>query len=387
MSFTLTFFHAPAVDTPDAAARWLEQVPEHLDEPSPRFAEFVAEVTQYFPDPSNDEDDVGDRNLWPEGLPDGAPRASRINVAVNLDMLDPGVMTVVAQSAAKAGLSVLDDQNGLLYLPNYRVIGLGHATPRQLPPISDVARKLMTHTIGGMRLHEAQMLIADAVRAGLGRGAERREPHERSVVWRQRGELRQMLWFYVMRSNDKVHARLFVHLGFASDRLTALYLPLLPEGFAARQRKYDRFDGGASNQVRAFLPSITAGDPHAGRLLYSHSDMAFKDAASRDALIQGARDWTQAVLRPYLDGLDSVGALRGWAITDERLKHCGVARMDYPEYAAVLTLARLTGVETLDAYALAYRQSGGIRKLTTLFKEPDDRHFEQLVEGLRGLAV
>ena len=387
MSFTLTFFHAPDVATPDAAARWLEQAPAQLAEPSPRFAAFVAEVSQYYPDLSDDDDDGSERNLWPEGLTDGAARASSVNVAVNLDMLDPGVMTVVAQSAARAGLSVLDEQNGLLYLPSYRVVGLRDATPRELPPISDAARQLMTHTIRGMPLREAQVLIADAVRAGLGRGTQRREPHDRSVVWRQHGELRQMLWFYVMRSNDKVNARLFVHLAFASDKLTALYLPLLPPAFEARQRKYDRFDGGAATQVRAFLPSITRGDPHADRLLYSHSDMAFKDTGERDALAAGARQWTRDVLRPYLDTLDSIDALRAWALDDERLRHCGVGRMEYPQYAAVLTLARLDSVATLDAYATAFRNSGGIRKLTTLFKEPDDQHFEQLVEGLRKLAV
>jgi hypothetical protein len=387
MSFTLTFFHAPDVATPDAAARWLEQAPAQLPEPSTRFADFVAEVTQFYPDLSDDDDDTNGRNLWPEGLTGGAARASSVNVAVNLDMLDPGVMTVVAQSAARAGLSVLDEQNGLLYLPSYRVVGLRDATPRELPPISDAARQLMTHTIRGMRLREAQMLIADAVRATLGRGAERREPHDRTVVWRQHGELRQMLWFYAMRSNDKVNARLFVHLAFASDRLTALYLPLLPPAFEARQRKYDRFDGGAASQVRAFLPSLTQGDPHAGRLLYSHSDMVFKDVAERDALVAAARDWSRQVLRPYLDGLDSVEALRAWTLNDDRLRHCGVGRMDFPEYAAVLTLARLDSVGTLDAYAAAYRKSGGIRKLTTLFKEPSDQHFEQLVDGLRGLAV
>lgn len=387
MSFTLTFFHAPDVATPDAAARWLEQAPAQLPEPSARFADFVAVVTQFYPDLSDDDDDTNGRNLWPEGLTGGAARASSVNVAVNLDMLDPGVMTVVAQSAARAGLSVLDEQNGLLYLPSYRVVGLRDATPRELPPISDAARQLMTHTIRGMRLREAQMLIADAVRATLGRGAERREPHDRTVVWRQHGELRQMLWFYAMRSNDKVNARLFVHLAFASDRLTALYLPLLPPAFEARQRKYDRFDGGAASQVRAFLPSLTQGDPHAGRLLYSHSDMVFKDVAERDALVAAARDWSRQVLRPYLDGLDSVEALRAWTLNDDRLRHCGVGRMDFPEYAAVLTLARLDSVGTLDAYAAAYRKSGGIRKLTTLFKEPSDQHFEQLVDGLRGLAV
>jgi hypothetical protein len=53
----------------------------------------------------------------------------------------------------------------------------------------------------------------------------------------------------------------------------------------------------------------------------------------------------------------------------------------------VLTLARLTSLDTLEAYSAAYRKSGGIPKLNALFKEPDDQHFEQLVDGLRGLAV
>jgi hypothetical protein len=387
MSFTLTFFHAPEVATVDAAAHWIEQAPAELPEPSPRFAAFVADVSEYFPDLSRDEDDAGERNLWPEGLDGISPRAAFANVLINLDMLDPGVMTVIAQAAARAGLSVLDEQNGLLYLPNSETIGIHDPAPHALPPVSDVARDLMTENIRGLGLREAQMLIAEVVRGGLGRRTQRDEPHDRTVVWRVHGELRQMLWFHVMRSTDKVNARLHVYLGFASDALTAVYLPLLPPSFAARQRKYDRFDGGAATQIRSFLPSIVAGDPHADRVLYSHSTMLFNDVPSRDALIQGAHDWTSNVLRPYLDGLDSVEALRRWAITEDRLRHCGVARLVYPEYAATLTLARLTSVETLEAYAEAFRRNKELKRLSALLKEPDEQHFEQLVAGLRSLAV
>lgn len=387
MSFTLTFFHAPEIGTVDEAARWMERAPRELPEPSTRYAAFVAEVSKFFPDLSDEEDDAGDRNLWPEGLQGIAVRDPFVNVAVNLDMLDTGVMSVIAASAARAGLSILDEQNGLLYTPNFRVIGLDEVEPRPLPPVTDVARRLMTETVGELRLRESQTLIAESVRKSLGSGFKRIEPQERSIVWREHGELRQMLWLHAMRSTDQKNSRLFVHLAFASTRLTEIYLPLLPESFTARQRKYDKFDGGASMQVRVCLPSIIDGDPRSTALLYSHSDLLFGSIAERDALIAGARRWAKHSLRPYLDGIGTVEQLRAWAITEARLKQCALSRMVYPEYAALLTLARLTSVETLDAYADAFRRSGGIAKLTALFKEPDDRHFEQLVEGLRALPT
>ena len=387
MSFALTFFHAPEVATVDGAARWLEQAPRELSEPSTRYAAFVTEVSKFFPDLSDEEDDTGERNLWPEGL-NGIPvRDPFVNLAVNLDMLDPGVMSVIAASAARAGLSILDDQNGLLYTPDFRVIGIHDAAPRPLPPVTDVARRLMTQTVGELKLHESQMLIAEAVRKSLGRGFKRIEPQERSIVWREHGELRQMLWLHAMRSTDQKNSRLFVYLAFASTKLTGIYLPLLPESFAARQRKYDRFDGGASMQVRAHLPSIISGDPRTDAVLHSSSDMLFGTIAERDALAGDAARWAKSTLRPFLDEISTVEHLRAWAITDARLAHSAVTRMAYPEYAALLTLARLTSVETLDAYAAAFRRSGGLPKLRELFKEPDDRHFDQLVEGLHGLDL
>jgi hypothetical protein len=342
-------------------------------------------VSQYYPDLSDDED-LEDRNLWPEGLAEIEPRSAYVNLAVNLDMLDPGVMTVVAQSAARASLSILDEQNGLLYLPTCRVIGVHDTAPQPLPPITPIARQLMTETVGELRLRATQQKVAEAARVALGADFQRFEAAHVSVVWRQHGELRQMLEFGTMRSTDHVSTRLYVSLGFASEALAGRYMAHLPKSFAARRSRYDRDNGGAAAQVRWFLPDLARGEPVAQLRFSSESKMRFVGAADVDALVEASRTWLPQTLKPFLDRIGTLEDLRALSIVEARLQHCRKERLSFPRYAALLALARLTSLDTLEAYAAAMAADGKVAPLSKLFKEPDDRHFEQLVEGLRAGA-
>jgi hypothetical protein len=384
MSFILRFFREPSITSVAAAARYVYESHPPLSEPNPHYALFVRSVSEYFPDLSNDED-AADKNLWPEGLDDSPCYDVVINLLINLDMLDPGVMSVIARAAYDSGLQILDEQNGLLYGPTPGVIGIRQKKQRPLPDITDYARSVMTENVRGLRLKNTQQRIADAL-ASVDPTFARAEADRYSVLSRPHGELRQHLAVNSMGSTDRKSIRIYIQLGFTCDALRDVWLPLLPASFADRLKRYDALEGGEALQLVTYLPSITSGNPAQTSSLRPNSDVVVTDAMALDSLISVAQPWARAELLPFLGEIRSVNDLCARFINDTMLEHCRIGRVAFPIYPTVLTLARHQSRDALDTYAAAYRSNKDLARLGTLFKDPACAHFEQLVAGLREMG-
>jgi hypothetical protein len=126
MSFILRFFHHPETRTVEAAAAIIGWLPTPMPGGRERFEAFRTAISEYYPDLCGDED-CADHNLWPEGLPAGPVDDGVVNLLVETDLVDTGVMSVIAREAAGAGLQILDEQNGLLYGPGLEFIGMDDA--------------------------------------------------------------------------------------------------------------------------------------------------------------------------------------------------------------------------------------------------------------------
>jgi hypothetical protein len=382
MSFILRFFHHPEARTVRAAAAVIDKLPDSMPGASARFDAFRTAISEYYPDLSASEDEV-DNNLWPEGLPTGPVDDGVVNLLVETDLMDPGVMSVIAREAIGAGLQILDEQNGLLYGPGLEFIGLDDAKPQPLPAITPYARSVMTENLRGLGLAASQAMIADALAESLGGGFRREDGRDGSVLWREHGELRQILQLSVMRSTDKVSARVYCLVGFACDGLSAIWLPLLPTSFLERQQKFDQVPGGRAPQYRAWLPRLDSGEVEEGLQFRTTSRMEFRDEPTRAKLIADARHWAAGKLRDYLDGIASPDDLQRLFIRPATLPAARSAGMFYPVHLAMLALARRAGLAELDAYAAAYRANPDFGRVCRLYKDPAGSHLDQLVAGLR----
>jgi hypothetical protein len=235
-------------------------------------------------------------------------------------------------------------------------------------------------------VRDTQVRVAESARKSLGPGFRRSEAGSDCLVWRQHGALRQMLAFRAARSTDQVSVRLHVTLGFASEALAERYMAWLPPKFAARREHYDRINAGAATQVQWFVPHLARGEPVAQLSVQTRSDMRFTCEGDVAALVTASRPWLQQALTPFLDRIRTLEDLRALTIVEARLQHCRIQRLSFPGYAAVLALARMTSLEVFESYAAAMAADRKVEPLSKLFREPDDRHFEQLVEGLRTSA-
>lgn len=385
MSFILRFFHHPEARTVEAAAAIIDRLPTPMPGGRERFEAFRTAICEYYPDLCADEDGA-DHNLWPEGLPAGPVDDGVVNLLVETDLMDTGVMSVIAREAVGAGLQILDEQNGLLYGPGLEFIGMGDAKSQPLPAVTPFARSVMSENLRGMSLAGSQAMTADALAEALGGGFRREDGRDCSALWREHGELRQIVQVSVMRSTDKVNARAYCLVGFACDSLSATWLPLLPTSFLERQQKFDRTPGGRAPQYRAWLPTLDSGEVAQCLQFRTTSRMEFGNEAARENLLAGARSWAPAKLRDYLDGIASLDDLQRIFIGPATLPSARSAGMFYPVHLAMLALARRAGLAQLETYATAYRSNPDFGRVCKLYGDPTGAHLDQLVAGLRARA-
>jgi len=298
-------------------------------------------------------------------------------------MLDEGVMSVIAQHAAEAGLQVLDEQNGLLYGPGLCYIELNEAAAKPLPEITSFAYSVMTENIRGLRFDYAQQQIADTCQHALGKGFRIAHGRSATVVVRDHGELRQMLFLRVIRSSDRQSARVYCRIGFACETLTRTWMPLLPESFVQRRVNYDNSAGGTDLEFVWFIPDLGSSKLPSDLSLATDSRMRFADAAQLETLLSGIKPWASDTLLPFLDHVRSVDDLLPLFIHEASLRHARVGPMSFPIYPAMLALARRADTQMFEGYVQAYRANADFRRLCTLFKDPTGSHFDDLVEGLR----
>jgi hypothetical protein len=389
MSFILQFFDAPEVNSVQSAADYVD-----LDQAAPaganaKFGRFVESVKEFYPDQS--EDEGFEFNLWPEGLTADATdltTSPAVNIAINLDMLDPGVMTVIAQHATKAGLQILDPQNALLYLLDGTMIS-AEGDKENLPPVSPFARSVMTENVKGMGLAATAARLADGLlEAWEGRGFTCVEVPSRwaAVLWRQHGDLRQMLDIRCMRSTNAGAIRFYVRMGFACESIAAAWLPLLPEKYLQRKARYDTDAGGVALDVALFLPNLRAGKLPGDARPGTSSEMIIRSLDELDAMLPTMRSWTQRELLPLFESVESLADLSDITLTDAMLEHCETGMPELPMLPGLLVLAARRDGQTLEQYVAAYRRNKRLPDLWKLYGDPKGAHFDKLVAGLKQLS-
>lgn len=209
MSYVLRFLHAPHLATAHEAMAWADGPHPQPRQRNAHFADFVRRISEYYPVLWDRDGGAHERSLWPEGLESTTDDGAVINVLVNTDLFDDGVMSVIARQADAAGLQVLDAQSGVLYGPGLQSIAPGETTPAPLPDITNFAYAAMTENLRGLQFHAARKKIATALRQGLGAPARTSEGPSVTAVSRNHGKLRQLMLLRVMRSTDGLNARVY----------------------------------------------------------------------------------------------------------------------------------------------------------------------------------
>jgi hypothetical protein len=105
--------------------------------PSPRFALLAARLTARHPDIDADDDDDADPGVWTDGPLAANGRGPVFGIGIQAHAAAAVVPFVVATARA-LGLVVLDEESGLVFLPDGRVLGQRPA-PEAPPPPPDRA--------------------------------------------------------------------------------------------------------------------------------------------------------------------------------------------------------------------------------------------------------
>lgn len=113
MSFVLQFFPAPEVRTiAQADAFFARKLPSE-EANRARFTAFREDILRTFPDNSEEDTNEVD-NVWPEGWADKLDGDAVLVVQVATDFVDENLMRHIGHAAARAGLHLLNPQDGCL---------------------------------------------------------------------------------------------------------------------------------------------------------------------------------------------------------------------------------------------------------------------------------
>lgn len=400
MAYILQLFDAPSATSVAAAAA-------HVDSDAPPVARakvdaFVAGVATCFPDLSDaDEDGDDDVNAWPEGLDLGTPDAPVVNLGLKLHFVEPGVLSIIAEHAVRAGLQVLDPQNAMLYRAD-RVVVDAHGRGMPFRGLTAFAMQAMRRaeaalakrprpadappppaplTIDGVRTRVVQHLMATLAAQGFEhRVADRADLVAGfDFITRLHGEVRQTLKLESSAANGAVVVRATVWLSWAP--LAALWAPLLPPVFTAWLAGGDRELAGCRYDFSLHPLSI---GPEPAAPLYDLF-MGYLDSTPKvDRYGKGVADWMREVA---LGELEPVRGLAGLADLLLSERHLLRARNDPTEVAhqlGLLALAHLAADPRFENVVRAlhenrYNRDHGWRS----FEDPKLAHLGAVVDGLR----
>lgn len=394
MAFILQLFDAPSATTVAGAVA-------HVDSDAPAVARakidaFVAGVATCFPDLSDeDEDGDDDVNAWPEGLDPGTPDAPVVNLALKLRFVEPGVLSIIAEHAVRAGLQVLDPQNAMLYRADRVVVDAhGRGTPfrgltafamqamrraeaalakRPRPPGAAPAPPPLT--VDGVRARVVQRLL-DGLAA---EGFEHRATERLDLVTRLHGEVRQTLVLDAGAANEAVVVRAVAWLSWAP--LATLWAPLLPPVFTAWLEGGDRELAGCRYDFSLHPLSI---GPEPAAPLYDLFMGHLDSAAKVDWYGEGVAAWMRDVALPHLDAVRGLAGLADLLLSEWHLRKVLHDPTEIAHQLGLLALAHLAADPRFEQVVRVlhenrYNRDYGWRD----FQDPKLAHLGALVDGLR----
>lgn len=115
MAFILHLLDTHDVTDAAAAEAFLDAQRKLPPAANSKFVAFVQDVTQTYPDLSEeDEDGDNDENLWEEGLDDLASYG-KVKELVVKEIIDEAAVAVLVAAAVKQGLKLYDSEGEVVY--------------------------------------------------------------------------------------------------------------------------------------------------------------------------------------------------------------------------------------------------------------------------------
>ena len=116
MSYILHLIDAPDVTNAKEAGKFVSDQRALPPSDNPKFAAFVNDITEIYPDLSeDDEDGDGGENLWDEGIDALTDYGNVKELVVNVDLADEAVLAELIKAAVKNGLKLYDEEGEVVY--------------------------------------------------------------------------------------------------------------------------------------------------------------------------------------------------------------------------------------------------------------------------------
>lgn len=116
MAYILHLIDAPEITSPEDAEKFISDQQELPPSETPKFVAFVKDITEIYPDLSDeDEDGDNDDNLWEEGIEGLASYGSVKELVVKTEVTDEVVMAALVKAAVKNGLKLYDSEGQVVY--------------------------------------------------------------------------------------------------------------------------------------------------------------------------------------------------------------------------------------------------------------------------------
>lgn len=367
MSFVLQLFHAPQLESVDAAVAYIERGGNGDQAPAERFARFVAAITQVYPDRSGEDEDGDDEsNIWPEGVVAVVPTAAFVNIAVKTDAVDLKTLATIADKARAAGLQMLDPQNAMLYRADGTVVGQARPVPA----------KPQEHE---RRMPGLRERLARALNERLGPAGFALVDHDNYVLLsRQHGDIRQIASIGLYgRGPVEVDPSLWL----AAPALSSIWVKALPPYFSSWKQRRDRLSGGVAPDFEYGLADLAAAatEDEAAQLQQQVLDSVDDEARFERFLCAFATDKLLPVLEPIRD-LDTLATV---ALTDDAIDVASRGRMRPGEQLAMLVLAHLARPALFERLAAGLMQNPNRNHEWRDFHDDEGRFLGQLIAHLR----
>lgn len=116
VAYILHLIDTPEITSPEDAEKFISDQQELPPSETPKFVAFVKDITEIYPDLSDeDEDGDNDDNLWEEGIEGLASYGSVKELVVKTEVTDEVVMAALVKAAVKNGLKLYDSEGQVVY--------------------------------------------------------------------------------------------------------------------------------------------------------------------------------------------------------------------------------------------------------------------------------
>ena len=323
MSFILQLFHAPQVRTIAQADAFIDSHQPPAEANRARFIAFRDDILRTYPDNSDaDDDDEEADNVWPEGWSDELDGDPVLVFAVDTDSVDENLLWHIAHAAARAGLHLLDPQNGCLYRADGISIDMEGTEERIGTPQPPRAKQRLPKDITEERLgaYITAGFIARHPEAGFAAGPS--PSRSFASIERTLGGVKQRIRFYISLRTEE--ALIGTSIELYCPNLAAVWERLLAEHVAAHVATQR---GNPGRRPDLSLDAHDFDEPPGKNVdWWRRSDYQYvRSMADADAFIARFEAWYTQKAAPALARLTTPTGLARLALSDYQMKLIGSA--------------------------------------------------------------